>query len=157
MQFDHLPENEQRIQGILKHDESYIPKKCLVSYAGTEFTIRAEAKKCQLVCIKCHLIETIRRESPSKKGSIFKIKKLNYVNNLKKKGCVSCGYQNNDLPRFFHFDHLEPINKIESISYTYDEMLSEIEKCQLLCANCHTIKTNNQRNNGDFDMLSYLR
>ena len=45
-----------------------------------------------------------------------------------------------------HFDHLDSKTKIDKISSLVNtgkikNILEEIEKCELLCANCHSIRT----------------
>ena len=63
-------------------------------------------------------------------------------NALKYKGsiCVLCGY--NKCNRAFDFHHVDPNTKkfnISSVAYTYtwEEVILELDKCILLCANCH--------------------
>lgn len=47
--------------------------------------------------------------------------------------------------RLLDFDHIDPSSKVfsicQSIYRPIDELLEEIKKCQLLCANCHRLKT----------------
>ena len=63
------------------------------------------------------------------------------------KGCLDCG--ENDI-RVLELDHISPENKSFSVSqavklgYSWDEVLVEIEKCQILCANCHKRRTAQQ-------------
>lgn len=66
---------------------------------------------------------------------------------LSDKSCVICGM--ND-PRVLEFDHINPSTKNISIARAlsnaakWDAILQEISKCQILCANCHKIKTAEQ-------------
>ena len=52
--------------------------------------------------------------------------------------------------RVLEFDHLEPEHKSFAISQSvrlnksWEEVMSEIAKCQILCANCHKKKTAQQ-------------
>lgn len=59
------------------------------------------------------------------------------------RGCAICGYR--DHPDALHFDHLPGNDKNGNISQIYrnswQDVLKEIEKCQVLCANCHAIET----------------
>lgn len=56
--------------------------------------------------------------------------------------CKDCGNEN---PIVLQFDHIDPKEK----SYNVSEMLNnslqmiqeEIDKCEIRCANCHTVKT----------------
>jgi hypothetical protein len=57
--------------------------------------------------------------------------------------CCECG---NEDPRVLDFDHLDPSQKEFDISNAYykvswERLKAEIDKCQVLCANCHRIKT----------------
>jgi len=121
LQFDHLPEQEQRERGLLKHDEKFVPKKKSVVSLRCEEDMRLEVLKCQLVCARCHLIITIIREKgkPYTDRSLLERKKLKYVNALKTEGCSLCHYKNDNLPRFFHFDHIDPTTKLYIIKNGY--------------------------------------
>ncbi len=68
------------------------------------------------------------------------------VNRIKTKcGCKKCGY--NEHPVALHFNHINPANKIISISHMicnckpWSMIKEEIRKCEVLCANCHSIHT----------------
>jgi len=76
-----------------------------------------------------------------------------YLNQYKlDKGCASCGY--NELPYVLHFDHIDPSSKDKVLKGRYgieakwgmDRINKELTKCQILCANCHAIKTHKERN-----------
>jgi len=60
-----------------------------------------------------------------------------------KQGCVCCGYKEN--PYALDFDHLDPASKIDGVARmstrNIEKIKEEILKCQVLCANCHRIKT----------------
>lgn len=68
------------------------------------------------------------------------------VNHLLKHPCI-CG-ETNILT--LQFDHLRDkefeIGLAVMRGYSLTKIKSEIEKCQVLCANCHSIKTANQLN-----------
>lgn len=149
LEFDHLPENELRKRGLLLPDEKFIPKRGIVGHMKSEISMRDEAKKCQLLCSKCHLEETISRENISLL-SYSRTEKMDYVNTLKEKGCSSCGEKYPNLTRFLEFDHIDPTTKTCSISqmiqrdYTMDSLIKEIKLCRILCRFCHRINTNRQ-------------
>lgn len=70
---------------------------------------------------------------------------LEFVNSLKNQPCMDCGIQ---YPSYvMDFDHRNPKEKISTISRIIRDMWSkkrillEIEKCDLICANCHRIRT----------------
>ncbi len=156
LQFDHLTELEQRERGVLSENDVYIPKKSSILAAGGLLSMDLEVSKCQCVDSKCHLMETIRREKGKKdcERSPLEKSKLNYTYKLKEQGCVLCGYINNNLPRFFHFDHLDPTTKTECISemairyrYSLEDVQKEVEKCRILCYFCHYMHTRDQQRN----------
>lgn len=56
--------------------------------------------------------------------------------------CVKCGYDKNLAA--FDFHHRDPYDKLFEVKmknltgqYTQEEILKEVAKCDLLCANCH--------------------
>ena len=61
-------------------------------------------------------------------------------------GCVDCGY--NDNPVALDFDHVNG-DKVFSLSQkkgaSIETLLNEAEKCVVRCANCHRIKTFEER------------
>ncbi len=63
------------------------------------------------------------------------------------RGCHICGYKGH--PDALHFDHLPGCDKKGNISQIYRgkwaDVLKEIAKCQVLCANCHAIETASRR------------
>lgn len=61
--------------------------------------------------------------------------------------CVDCGCE--DI-RVLEFDHIrgskkKSISRLLSINAPWKAIQAEIEKCEIRCANCHRIKTNEQR------------
>ena len=84
-------------------------------------------------CVDCHNKYISKNKYATKK-------RLNAYK--KEKKCVRCGF--ND-PRALHFHHLDPKNKKKAISnlvsmnYNWETILKEVEKCEVLCANCHAI------------------
>jgi hypothetical protein len=58
-----------------------------------------------------------------------------------------CGYKEHHVA--LDFDHLDPSTKVRDIAKMHTtnikNLMKEIEKCQVLCANCHRIKTYNQK------------
>ena len=73
IEFDHLPEKDQRERGLLLFNEKFIPKKSGVNEQGSETSIRLEALKCQHLCILCHTIKTIERGKIREKREKYEI------------------------------------------------------------------------------------
>jgi len=65
------------------------------------------------------------------------------INKLKARPCMDCGHK--FPPVCMDFDHVKG-NKVIKIStyrahYKWKTLLKEIAKCELVCANCHRIRT----------------
>lgn len=63
-------------------------------------------------------------------------------------GCIDCGYASH--PEALEFDHKPGSDKLFNIgeklgSYSMDKIWAEIEKCEVVCANCHAIRTSTRR------------
>lgn len=77
------------------------------------------------------------------------------LNNYKMaKGCKECGYNKHAVA--LDFDHINPLEKSFNISARLDlstikTLMKEVRKCQILCANCHRVKTMREK---QFDPLS---
>jgi len=60
-------------------------------------------------------------------------------------GCQMCGY--NKHPKALCFDHIDPYSKDKKYSakqlqrWNETKLLEELNKCRVLCANCHNIET----------------
>jgi len=81
------------------------------------------------------------------------------VNDIKRASCCCiCGYKENIQALIF--DHVEPDKKSANISYLvqryrlaknkkraaiFQKTMAEIDKCVIMCANCHSIKTFNNK------------
>ena len=69
---------------------------------------------------------------------------------LYKNPCSFCGVQSEHM----HFDHINMFEKVDSVSAlayrgcTKEEILAEINKCQLLCVPCHQKVTNKEHKLG---------
>lgn len=60
-------------------------------------------------------------------------------------GCADCGEIN---PIVLDFDHLHDkkynISRMIHDGFSWKAILKEIEKCEVVCANCHRIRTHNR-------------
>lgn len=71
-----------------------------------------------------------------------------------KHGCERCGYRDNAYA--LDFDHIDPTQKtsgVSKIAHTFvvspestKRLWEEIEKCRVLCANCHRVWTHDRDN-----------
>ena len=77
-----------------------------------------------------------------------KARRREVVREAKESGCVDCGLVLPDYPEVFEFDHVRP-GKVKSValwmtSGTEDDLRAEISRCDVVCANCHRIRTVNR-------------
>lgn len=75
-----------------------------------------------------------------------------YVKKVKDVPCADCGIK---YPSYvMDFDHLNPEEKEGRISYlvhlSWKRLKKEIDKCEVVCSNCHRIRTQKHRINGIF-------
>jgi hypothetical protein len=70
-----------------------------------------------------------------------------FIDEYKRKGsCADCGFPGKEFPYVLDFDHRKDSGKRFNIGSWSHSVLSieavtrEIEKCELVCANCHRIR-----------------
>jgi len=103
-----------------------------------EFYIRKGRGYPESYCKQCNKIDTIKRQRKFKKQCI----------EYKGGQCFKCGYNSYDGALEFH--HLDPGQKDVSISRMRttkfsDKTKKELDKCILLCSNCHREEHARQR------------
>ena len=114
--------------------------------------IQAEIDKCDVVCINCHATRTANRREvvirDTPKGR-WKQRTQGKVTDIKlASGCIDCEY--NQHPCALEFDHVRG-EKVENVSrmvlsgFAWDRIVTEIAKCEVVCANCHAIRTAERR------------
>lgn len=108
---------------------------------------------CTTCCSVYTLSDKVARENQCKncnskessKKTVSKRKML--YDYLANKCCTDCGISN---PIVLEFDHIDPTNKKHNVSsmmgYSWSKILEEINKCDIVCANCHRIRTAKQFN-----------
>ena len=87
----------------------------------------------------------------NKLKSISRKNKRQFIGILKTDiGCVDCGY--NEHPDALGFDHLPKYEKLHDVSrmVSWDkdigDILNEVFKTEVVCHNCHAIRTAERRN-----------
>lgn len=83
------------------------------------------------------------KEIYAKKNKTYRERVREYVKNVKESSpCLDCGIK---YPYYvMEFDHIH--SKIKTVSWlasrgTIDQVIEEIKKCELVCSNCHKIRT----------------
>ena len=84
-----------------------------------------------------------RELNKEKRAEYIKEKKAYCIEYLGGK-CVKCG-----ATERLEFDHIKregkKYNIASKLSYKFDNLKEELDKCQLLCYDCHKIKTKSER------------
>lgn len=78
------------------------------------------------------------------KNKKARLKKVQYIRDLKSEAsCADCG---EDFPHYvMEFDHRDPSEKVAAVSTlvssSWKKLYAEIDKCDVVCANCHRART----------------
>lgn len=83
------------------------------------------------------------RKSKAKSARELRARRLEWLKQIKDQPCKDCGKK---FPHYvMEFDHCRGRKRFEIgtsfASRSIEELLKEIENCDLLCANCHRIRT----------------
>lgn len=110
-------------------------------------TILKELDKCVVLCYNCHAEE--HYYNSNNLNDFRRENKLIYLE-YSLSYCIECGY--NKCPGALSFHHIDPKLKLFSMSELHKPVLSlnelnniikkEIDKCDVLCMNCHLSKHN---------------
>lgn len=104
-------------------------------------------------CVECHR-EAGRQNYRDNKERYFKQAKKRddqideLINSYKSKPCTDCGVSY--PPYVMDLDHIDPTKKVLKIStmrrrkMAFDKIIEEMDKCEVVCANCHRERTNKQ-------------
>lgn len=104
--------------------------KCKILKPRTDFyPIKGQKIKVSGLCKSCILIFNVDQRQEAKRQAVA----------YKGGGCSKCGY--NKCLAALHFHHLDPKDKDKTWNHLKskfsDKMKLELDKCVLLCANCH--------------------
>jgi hypothetical protein len=139
---------------IPSHELNYKTcSKCKVSKPISEFNFRHKADGVYHSCCKeCGKISTRNHYHNNKRQYLDRnvrsyLKRRELVRQIKSRPCADCGIQ---YPYYvMDFDHREgetkeyELNRIDRM--TTQAVLREIEKCDVVCANCHRVRTYQRR------------
>lgn len=101
---------------------------------------------CSMLCMNTHRqkakpsIETRKKKERDRAREYRKLMKQKSVDYLGSK-CVNCGYCRNIKALEFH--HKNPdekdfsISKATTVKMSWEKIKNELDKCALLCSNCH--------------------
>lgn len=94
------------------------------------------------------LIQKRASSTPGKSAAV----RTEYVHSyLLEHGCMDCGYSED--ARALSFDHRPGTVKVRNIKagkqLGWEALMKEIAKCDVVCMNCHVIRTSERRRGGD--------
>src|SRR6476661_3498495 len=120
----------------------------------------AELAKCDIVCANCHRIRTRRQHrarlamrtlSLSPRTEEYRLRwryHADILDQLRSVACADCG---GTFPQCaMDFDHRDPTTKTRSVTRmisraSIERILVEVAKCDIVCANCHRLRTFERR------------
>ena len=118
-------------------------RKCKTIYSSSNIILFAvynlTTNKITISCV-------LRRYKRTKRIHNNKRKQLLHM--LKENGCAVCGY--NKYDGSLHFHHVNPEDKkyiINRDTLSRKDLVEELNKCILLCSNCHGETEGNERKN----------
>jgi hypothetical protein len=137
MDYDHILEKGQKIKHVSRMVLDHTPKEVIL----------AEIEKCELVCLLCHNKRTHDRFDEElgieRKYPPHVQRNVNMINTFKTQPCAMCHIQY-ELYNM-QIDHIDPTTKLYDVcqlkSCKVEKLLSELAKCQVLCALCHRRKS----------------
>jgi hypothetical protein len=145
MDFDHVGEKMSDISSMVRNLYS-------------RESILREIEKTELVCVICHRKRTrarAERDASSLSQHKSAVKTRNRIEELRKivysskeKLCAVCGEEH--PPWLMDLDHISGdkvanLSKMIGKNASKTDILSEIEKCRVLCALCHRLKSSNDQ------------
>ena len=125
----------------------------------SEAQLLAEAAKCDVVCAVCHRLRTRRQHRERLARHVHATgprvaarrehwrHSADLLDQLRSVPCADCGER---FPQFaMDFDHRDAHQKVRGVSRmingSIDRMLAEAAKCDIVCANCHRLRTFQRR------------
>ena len=109
-------------------------------------------KSDQAAAAKRHYLKNSEKIKARARQNNLIAKKRNkeFVKQAKNAPCVDCG--NKYEPHIMQFDHIvdnkkDNISNLVNQAVSLETIIKEIQKCELVCANCHADRTYKRRNN----------
>ena len=114
--------------------------------------IATEIAKCDVVCVNCHRKRTARSQGwyenddvpPVTRAQKMRYKARQHVRSiLLTSECADCGLTGREVLEFDHVrgDKIESVSVLVSSGAGVGRIQTEIDKCEVVCANCHRRRT----------------
>lgn len=99
----------------------------------------SQCKECQSTQEKLrYQKDAVRREAVLSRAKTLKERNEEYIIQKKSCGCAKCGEKRHYVLDFHHKNPQEKSNTINNLrTSSYQVLDAEIEKCIVLCSNCH--------------------
>lgn len=115
-----------------------------VRYWGPD-RLKKELDKCIVLCVNCHRKLHWKDVKTRKEGQIAECtrrrrKRSDWFEDYKSNLSCSCGENHPSCIDFHHRDSSDKFMKVSDMvcfAYKVERILEEIEKCDVMCANCH--------------------
>jgi len=124
-----LSHNTKKIHISIKPKDEKFCTSCKETHPSSEFYRRRQGNDLSSYCKKCTVIQTQKRQRKLKEQSI----------QYKGGECVKCGY--NKCQAALQFHHVDKTKKEFTLAHrkvtSFVKVKDELDKCILLCANCH--------------------
>lgn len=127
----------------------YKPISCFHVRSKKDGTFKSHCKQCCSVRDQAYYVSPSSKKKKSLKRSRIKLEKRNrtlLLDFLSSSSCKDCGI--GDI-RVLDFDHLKDKRYTISArfkSLSVETLVKEMEKCDVVCANCHRIRTSSRAN-----------
>jgi len=112
------------------------------NFDGSLARLLAEVQKCDLLCANCHRLRHAVLDDDALLSDLGVARREQKRSSVMHMGssCFEC--ERTGVPALFEFHHVDARDKDFGISRSgivraWDEIVTELEKCIMLCANCH--------------------
>ena len=96
---------------------------------------------------RCRVYKEANRNKERKRAREHNAKRRRMLDAIKQEtGCMDCTY--NEHPVALDFDHVRGKKLFQisaKVTKTWESLMEEIAKCEVVCANCHRIRTFNRK------------
>jgi len=130
----------EKEMGVVHKNKNYCSSTCMnkARYArsGIRSTKEQRTKWYKNRCSKKGYIEKLRKQGNERNRKI----KIFLAEYKLKRGCRDCGYKKHHSA--LEFDHIKGDKSLNvCFSKSIEQAKKEIEKCDVVCSNCHRIRT----------------